>query len=231
MHLILWIYNGIIKSNKRFVKKEMGKITDIQKQKRNRTRVSIFIDGEFVCGLDEVAVLSARLKVGDEITADSLKSVMEKSELNSAFERAVGYLSRGARAKKEIKKYLSDKGYDKDIIEQTIDKLCAYHYIDDYMYAQSYIKSKSKKYGAYRLSAELRQKGIDKAVIDELLAETPEDGIVEIAQKYLRSHKTADKQKLKRFLAGRGFSWDSINSAVEKLSDELDSTQDYTDYD
>ncbi|MCH5154404.1 MAG: regulatory protein RecX [Clostridiales bacterium] len=207
----------------------MGKITDIQKQKKNRTRVSIFIDGEFVCGLDEVAVASARIKVGDNITAEELKSVMEKSELNSAFERAVDYLSRAPRAKKEIKKYLSDKGYDKAIIEQTIEKLCMYHYIDDYSYAQSYIKSKSKKYGAYRLSAELKQKGIAQDVIDELLEAAPEDNIIDIARKYLRSHKSADKQKLKRFLAGRGFSWDSINSAVGALADELSSAGD--DYD
>ena len=220
--LILRIYNGIMNMY-------MGRITDIQKQKKNRTRVSIFIDGEFVCGLDEVAVASSRIKVGDEITADELKSVMETSELNSAFERAVGYLSLAPRAKKEIRKYLADKGYDKAIIDQTVEKLCAYHYIDDYLYAQSYIKSKSKKYGAYRLSAELKLKGIDQAIIDELLSDAPEDNIIDIARKYLRSHKCADKQKLKRFLAGRGFSWDSINGAVASLAEEFASADD--DYD
>ena len=207
----------------------MAKITDIQKQKRNKTRVSIFIDGEFVCGLDEVAVASSRLKIGDEITADELKRVVEKSELNSAFERAVGYLSASPRAKKEIMCYLADKGYDKNIIEQTVAKLDAYHYIDDYLYAQSYIKSKSKKYGAFRISAELRQKGIAQEIIDELQGDAPEDNIIEIANKYLKSHKSADKQKLKRFLAGRGFSWDSINGAVSQLSGAFETIND--DYD
>lgn len=204
----------------------MAKITDIQKQKRNKTRVSIFIDGEFVCGLDEVAAASSRLKIGDEITADELKRVVEKSELNSAFERAVGYLSASPRAKKEIRRYLSDKGYDKSIIEQTIQKLDAYHYIDDYLYAQSYIKSKSKKYGTFRISAELKQKGIAQEIIDDLLDDAPEDNIVEIAEKYLKSHKSADKQKLKRFLAGRGFSWDSINGAVVQLSSAFETSDD-----
>ena len=207
----------------------MAKITDIQKQKRNKTRVSIFIDGEFVCGLDEVAVASSRLKIGDEITADELKRVVEKSELNSAFERAVGYLSASPRAKKEIRRYLADKGYDKSIIEQTIQKLDAYHYTDDYLYAQSYIKSKSKKYGTFRISAELKQKGIAQEIIDELLDDAPEDNIVEIAEKYLKSHKAADMQKLKRFLARRGFSWDSINGAVVQLSSALETSDD--DYD
>lgn len=204
----------------------MGKITDIQKQKRNKTRVSIFIDDEFVCGLDEVAVASSRLKIGDSITADELKSLVEKSELNSAFERAVGYLSAAPRAKKEIYRYLADKGYDKEIIVKTLDKLSAYRYIDDYAYAQSYIRSKSKKYGVFRISAELKQKGIDQEVIDRLTGDLPEDGIMDIATKYIRSHNNADKQKLKRFLAGRGFSWDSINSAVSKLADAFEKSDD-----
>ena len=208
----------------------MGKITDIQKQKRNKTRVSIFIDDEFVCGLDEVAVASSRFKIGDSITAEELKSVMQKSELNSAFERAVGYLSTAPRAKKEIQRYLTDKGYDKDIVRQTIEKLDSYHYIDDYLYAQTYIKSKSKKYGSFRISSELRQKGIAQIVIDELLSDGGDDNAVEVASKYLKSHKSADKQKLKRFLAGRGFSWDSINAAVAKLSDAFDGQADDIDY-
>lgn len=208
----------------------MGKITDIQKQKRNKTRVSIFIDDEFVCGLDEVAVASSRLKIGDSITAEELKRVVEKSELNSAFERAVGYLSSAPRAKKEIYRYLTDKGYDKEIVRQTIEKLDSYHYIDDYLYAQTYIRSKSKKYGSFRISAELKQKGIAQNIIDELLDDGCDDNVVEVANKYLRSHKSADKQKLKRFLAGRGFAWDSINAAVAKLSDVFDGQSDDTDY-
>ncbi|MCH5165675.1 MAG: RecX family transcriptional regulator [Clostridiales bacterium] len=197
----------------------MGRITDITKQKRNKTRVNIFIDGEFVCGLDEVAAAAARIKIGDEISADEFKALVKKSELNSAFERAVSYLSLTPRARKEIERYLSDKGYEREVIQETLIKLDSYHYIDDYGYAQSYIKSKSKKYGSFRLAAELRKKGIAQDLIDELLNDGGDDNALSVAQKYLNSHKSADKQKLKRFLAGRGFSWDSISSVVSKLND------------
>lgn len=198
----------------------MGKITDISAQKRNKNRVSIFIDGEFVCGLDAVAAVSARIKIGDEISPSELKKIVEESEKNSAFERAVGYLSIAPRAGKEIRKYLLDKGYDIDVVVATVEKLIAYRYIDDYAYAQSYVKSKSKKYGKFRIASELKQKGIDSETISELLDESGEDGIVEVARKYVKSHKSADVQKLKRFLAGRGFSWDAISSAVRYLDED-----------
>ena len=61
---------------------------------------------------------------------------------------------------------------------------------------------------------------------------------MQVARKYLSSHKSADKQKLKRFLAGRGFSWDGISSAVTALSQEGafdniddDKTEETEDYD
>lgn len=199
----------------------MGKITDIAAQRRNRSRVSVFIDGEFACGLDAVTAAAARIKIGDEITAEELKRISHDSEVNSAFERAVGYLSHAPRAKGEIRKYLRDKGYEQAVTDAALDRLTAYRYIDDYAYAQSYIKSKSKRYGLIRIAAELKRKGISSDVIDELTEDGECDsGIADVALRYLRSHKSADKQKLKRFLAGRGYSWSAISSAVSDLEEQ-----------
>lgn len=198
----------------------MGKITDISAQKRNKSRVSIYIDGEFVCGLDAVAAAAARLKVGDEVSEDELKAAVLSSELNSAFERAVGYLSLAPRARNEIATYLKDKGYDREVIDRTLEKLDAYRYIDDRAYAESFIKSKSKKYGYFRIVAELKKKGVDPQLIDELTEDGADDGVTDAARKYMRTHRCADKQKLKRFLASRGFSWDSISAAVSALAEE-----------
>ncbi len=198
----------------------MGKITDIVEQRRNKSRVSVFIDGEFACGLDAVTAAAARIKIGDEITAEELKRISHDSEVNGAFERAVGYLSHAPRAKGEIRKYLRDKGYENDVADSAIERLTAYRYVDDYAYAQSYIKSKSKKYGIIRITAELKRKGISADIIAELTEDGEDDGgITDVALKYLRSHRTADKQKLKRFLAGRGFTWSAISSAVSALAE------------
>lgn len=210
----------------------MGKITDIVKQKRNPSRVSVFIDGEFVLGLDAVTAVAARIKIGDEITLEELKTVSHKSEVNCAFERAVGYLSASPRSALEIRRYLRDKGYDGSVVGEVLERLEQYRYIDDRAYAKSYIKSKAKKYGKIRLIAELKKRGIDGDIISELTADEYEDefdgytgydeddGALESARRYLKSHRSADIPKLKRFLAGRGFTWDSINSAVRTLADE-----------
>lgn len=182
----------------------VGKITDIARQKRNTSRVSVFIDGEFVCGLDAVTAVAARLKIGDEITPDALKEIVFESEVNSAFERAVSYLSRAPRSRREIERYLRDKDYEKAVAEKAVERLDSYGYTDDRAYAELYIKSKSARYGRFRLAAELRRKGVDGSMIDELLDGGGEDAAA-AARKYMRTHRSADVQKLKRFLAGRVF--------------------------
>ncbi len=203
----------------------MGKITDIARQKRNTSRVSVFIDGEFVCGLDAVAAASARIKIGDEITAEELKKVVFSSEVNSAFERGVSYLSSVPRSKREIEQKLRDKGYDREVIDEAVSRLVSYKYIDDRAYAECYIRSKSKQYGKFRLAAELKKKGVGSDIIDELLDDGHEDATA-AARKYLRAHPTSDVPRLKRFLAGRGFSWDAISSAINEVSDEMQSSND-----
>ncbi len=199
----------------------MGKITDISRQKRNKSRVSVFIDGEFACGLDEVTAASARIAIGDEIDADELKKLVFESEVSSAFERAVGYLSGLPRARKEIYLYLLRKEYDRDVIAEVMRRLDAYRYTNDRAYAEAYISAKKSKYGAMRIKSELFKKGVDGEIISELLGETEEDATA-AAQKYLRTHRNADIQKLKRFLYGRGYTWDAISSAVDAVKDSFD---------
>ncbi len=221
----------------------MGKITDIAKQKHNDSRVSVFIDGEFALGLDAVTALAARIKIGDEITAEELKAVAHVSEVNSAFERAVGYVSYAPRSKRETEKYLRDKGYDGDVVSEAVKRLCDYKYIDDLTYAQSYVKSKSGKYGKIRIRSELKRKGISADIIDDILSGeefcddyTEEEydersGAAEVARRYLKSHRGCDAQKLKRYLAGRGFTWDCINAVVRDAAESGAFSDDDTDTD
>ncbi len=198
----------------------MGKITDIERQKRNKTRVSVYIDGEYVCGLDAVTAAAARIKIGDEISPEELREVVKKSEVNSAFERSVSYLDT-PHSQKEVERYLRDKGYEPDTVKEVVERLRSYHYLDDRAYAETYIKSKSKKYGSFRISAELRRRGVDPAVIDDLLDGNIDASAVDVARKYMRVHPSAEAPKLKRFLAGRGYSWDAISSAVAEISQDM----------
>ena len=63
----------------------MSVITKIETQK-NKSRVNIFIDDSFFCGLNKETAVIFGLKVGKEIDEESLRQAVFESEVKSAFE-------------------------------------------------------------------------------------------------------------------------------------------------
>lgn len=214
----------------------MGKITDIQEQKKNKERCSIFIDGDFVCGLDKVTLLKSRVKIGDYISERQLAEIQQESEAVAAFDKAVHFLSFRMRTEKEMRRYLKDKGYVPTVIDGIIVKLKGYHYIDDSLFAHNYVEMKRKKDGIFKIRSALMHYGVNSNVIDEALSEfePQDDEAYCLIVKYIKSRRTTDKQKIKRYLAGRGFLFDAINAAISRAATEgyFDETNDTEeDYD
>jgi regulatory protein len=209
----------------------MGKITDVTRQKKKDTRVSIFVDGEFVCGLDELTFIQSRLAVGDEIEIDALMEICKESEKRTAFDKAVKYIAYRQRTKKEVRVHLREKGYLPQSVDYAVDKLCEYGYLDDYRFCREYVLVYANRVGVKKMRMDMLRLGADKNAIDEALStiEEQEDTAYRVAQKYVRTHKNFNVMKLKAYLYSRGFNGEDINSASQKICDELgeDGEEDY----
>lgn len=212
----------------------MGTITDITKQ-RNGKRANIFVDGVFTCGLELITVASAHLKVGDPIDEETLTELQRRSETEKAFDKAVGYLSTRRRTCREVRVKLKEKGYLPAVVDDVVNKLSEYGYLDDRKFCEEYIDVYKTTFGAYRIAAELKHLGVESALVSEVLDEKlgdeeKENAAVAVVEKYLRTH-TYDKMKLVRYAAARGFSYGDVMSAVDILRDRgaLDETDDTDD--
>ena len=111
------------------------KITDIRQQKHNKKRYSVFIDGNFAFGLDEVDILYYKLLDADEISYDKFNYIKENVVFSKARDTALKYINNKQRTKKEIINKLREKDFTEDIIEKVIKLFEKYGYIDDYAYA------------------------------------------------------------------------------------------------
>lgn len=212
------VYNG-----------RMGKITDITKQ-RNGKRANIFIDGSYRCGLELFTVVSARLKIGDEIDDDALIELQTRSESEKAFDQAVSFLSTRRRTRREVERKLKEKGYLPQVVGGVVGKLTEYGYIDDRKFCEEYVDVYKNNFGAYRLTAELKKLGVDGAIVREVLDErldedTRQEAAVEAVRKYLRTHDF-DKIKLTRHMAGRGFSYGEVRDALQAIGEQIDEEYD-----
>lgn len=198
----------------------MGKITDIVPQKKNKSRVSIFIDGEFFCGLEKLTVLEHRLKIGDEVGEAKLSETVFESEVTQAFEKAAAHLASRPHSEQELRKYLAEKGFASAVIDRALEKAAGYGYIDDAEFVRDYIESHRGKYGVKRMGLELLGKGVDRALVDEMLEGLDQSEDAErVARKYLRTHEK-NKYKLRAYLFGKGFDAEAADAAVAALEDE-----------
>jgi regulatory protein len=142
------------------------------------------------------------------------------------------FLSFRQRTEKEIKDKLIEKKAPQEIREQIVNFLKQQKFINDAEFARLWIQSrksfriKSKK----AIKMELLKKGIAVPLINEALAGTDDEensGINDQEQAIKLVHKRINKyrhlpkqelyQKLGGFLARRGFSWETIKSAIDKV--------------
>jgi regulatory protein len=137
--------------------------------------------------------------------------------------RAYRYLGFRARSEKEVREYLTKKLTTQIVIDQTIQHLKDYNYINDDEFTDWWInqrqthRPKSKRI----IKMELKQKGISDEIIEKHLAKSTND--LEIAkQLFEKKRKTFERytgdqynQKVSQFLARRGFSWDIIKEILK----------------
>lgn len=155
-----------------------------------------------------------------------------------ASDKAARYLSRGMKTEFQVRNYLREKGYEQDEIDEAIEELKEYRFIDDYRYCKEfYIAGFNKNRGESRIRRELKDKGIERDEVDRALRELEEDGLVpdffdvamsvasQVTRQYseeeLENMEFTDKQKIKgkiaRRLATRGFPQDIVYKVVREL--------------
>ena len=132
------------------------------------------------------------------------------------------HLSASMKTKKQIRDFLSKKGYTEAVINFVIGRLESYKFVDDYAYCRAYVQSIKGK-GKRALEADLIKRGAEKQAIQAALDETEEDGseAVRVLEKYLRG-KEINKQNLykgMKYLLSKGFGYETAKSALEKFGE------------
>jgi regulatory protein len=147
--------------------------------------------------------------------------------MNPARERAVFYLARFARTSKQVADYLKRKEFTPDQIQDALVYLKEHRYLNDDSFAESFIREKiSHKDGPFKIKQMLFQKGIAPEISNRLIAElypveVQQENAALLMQQKLRTQKSnlgaAEREKLFRFVASRGFNRYVIIQAFKSL--------------
>lgn len=210
----------------------MGVITKIEQQK-NKSRVNIYVDDTFFCGLEKETAIIFGLKPSKTVDEEELKRAIFESECKRAFEKGANYLSSRMQSKKELEDKLIKKGFTKEVADKATSKLEEYGYVDDRLFAKLYAEQNSK-YSKRVLEGKLKQKGIDRLIIAEVVCNIDDDTEFEsckkYAEKYVKSHdisSASGMQKLQMSLARRGFDFQIIKKVCKTVSKNCDFDADF----
>ena len=205
----------------------MPTITRLQVQKHNQERVNVFLDDEyaFAVALD----IAVELRKGQELDPAAIARLRDADTLAQAYARAARYLGSRPRSQAEIERYLRSKEYDAGVIAATVERLLAQGYLDDAAFAQYWRENRDRfrPRSSAALRAELRQKGVDRADVDEALDGLDEEAAAwaAVASKLTRWQELpADEfnQKVSAFLARRGFSYATSRAVCRRARNEID---------
>ena len=208
----------------------MPKVTDIKQNLKNKNKVSVFADGEFLCSVTAESVVKMRIKVGDEIDNKKLADTLFESDCQIAFSKAVANVCKSIKTQSQVQKYLFDKGFSAEVVQNTISKMKEYRYVDDGEYVKSYVRTYQQSKGKKRIVFELKQKGVEQEyinLVDDLIDDQKEYALA-IAQKFAKGKEMDLKnvQKLYRHLATKGFDFETCRFCANYIANGVENYDD-----
>lgn len=202
-------------------------ISSIEKQKKDKKRYNIYLEGEFFCGLYEDTILKYGLAAGDGVSESELSDIRSFDEYLYGKKAAMDYLSYRIRTKEEVRRKLRLKKLSESTIEKVIEHLVELNLLNDEEFARQLIteKIKRKPIGRRLLKQKLFEKGIPSAtgeeVMQKIFSEVDEKELAfRNFAKYYKKVKDLEiserKRKVFDYLARKGFEFDIVNEVIRE---------------
>jgi regulatory protein len=208
-----------------------GIITKVERQKRVKDRYNLYINDEFALSVHEDVLIKYNLFKGSAIRSDEMKEIVQAQDKQQAYLDAIRLLSFRLRSEHELKLRLKQKGYDAQLIANTLVRLRQEKYVDDTLFAELLTKQRmnSQKKGRNWVKQELQHKGIHSEQISNAMEHIDEQTEFRNAYDLINKRYGAEfkldndsVQKAKRkaifLLQRRGYGSSVISNAMRELS-------------
>jgi len=164
------------------------------------------------------------LNIDDKMDFDTYKKILEDDEINRAKNLALRKISYAQKTSFEVKKILKDNDYSANTIKKTIEFLNEYRILNDELYVKSYVADKHNlsRWSKNKIFYSLKSKNINEELINKYLdqisnKEEYENAYYFALKKARNNFSMENKQKVYRYLAGKGFDFDIISIVVGDL--------------
>lgn len=198
-----------------------------QIEELDKKRCKVYVDQEFAFVLYKGEIAEYKIKENHPI-GDKTYHIIKKELLpKRAKKRSLNLLQKRSYTERKLREKLSEGCYTEDIIDETIDYVKSFQYIDDYEYACRYIFYHKESETRKKMEEKLMVKGIERETLLKAFADSySEDEAFELefeqAKKLLckrnfdaENTNWEEKQKTYAFLLRKGISSSAIKKAMD----------------
>lgn len=200
----------------------MPTLTSIKPQK-NQKRVNIYLDGKFGFGLDLESFVKFGLRVGQKLKEGEVEKIVKEAEFQKIYDKILKFVALRPRSEKEVRDWMRKYKVHSSLHNELFSRLKRIDLLNDKRFALWWVdqrqtfRPKSKRV----LQQELKLKGIDEKIIDEVLQESRIDDVA-AAKRLLRKKKylweklpnLEARKKKAAFLQRKGFDWEVIRKVL-----------------
>ena len=198
----------------------------------DKKRSKIYINQEFAFVLYNGEIKQYKLEAGQEVEDNIYYEIVTRVIPKRAKKRCLNLLQKKPYTEYKLREKLTEGFYTQDIIDDAIDYVKSFHYVDDYDYACQYIFYHKETESKRKIEEKLRLKGINKDILSQAFQDSygeEEEQEMEFLQakrllekkKYnAESADWKEKQKVYAFLARRGIT-SSVIKKVMFIQEEI----------
>lgn len=198
----------------------------IKAQKGRGKKIHILVDGEYQITTDVDFWSEYGIADGSDIEEAEWNDICSSINYRKALNKGADLLSRRSHSEHELKTKIM-RTCDADSAEKAVKRFVELGYLNDEDFAKELAEHlfTVKNYSKGNVRAELLKRGIDRDIVNSVIAENdtdPVDSIINIINKrYLRKLCDEDgRQKVTAALVRKGFSYSDIKSAYYRIENE-----------
>ena len=128
---------------------------------------NVYLSNGEVLELNGKVITDNELLIKKDIDNELYDKLKRDNTICMLMDTSVKYIDRRLRSINELRDYLKNKEEDTIIIEEVIDKLIDYKYLDDDRFTKTFIKDKLNftNWGDYKIKNELKRLGVNEEII------------------------------------------------------------------
>ncbi len=195
-------------------------IIEIRKDKKGKLLVRTDEVGTFPIYEKEAAAF--HLEQGNELSDSDWEKICSEILSKRVKMRALYLLEQMDRTEAQLRRKLMEGHYPEFLIDEAVDYVKSYHYIDDLRYAESYIRLHQQQKSRLELKQFLMKRGVPAELIDRAFEEEYTECEGELIDRLLGKREydpentdINEKRKIYQYLLRKGFSASEIRRRMD----------------